>query len=159
MIAIPTTAKIELDEILWFENCGKSDIGLNFSIRRLSDWNSVEEMDFTKEEMTLEARNDLSIYISKLRPDCFNAVWNELAQDARSLVVNSDAVVKAQEQVIHNELQIDLVSSVRWDLVGWIMEFAYKEKRPPVFFGKLMEVYKAGHYPCGMDEDGTIVIY
>jgi hypothetical protein len=51
---------------------------------------------------------------------------------------------------------------VRWDLVSALMEAAYADCRPPIFFTHLIPVYEAGHLPVGWDPDsrgGTLLIY
>ena len=64
---------------------------------------------------------------------------------------------------IANNLDIDLVHSVQWDVLGALMENSYINcDHKSFFFLELLMVYEAGHFPCGWQgkwPEGKLVIY
>ena len=55
------------------------------------------------------------------------------------------------------------LTTVQWCLLGALLEDAYKECNPPVrFFTDLLDIYEAGHFPCGWVEgkwaEGKLVV-
>ncbi|MDD1506181.1 hypothetical protein [Pseudomonas sp. CNPSo 3701] len=107
------------------------------------------------EATTLEARNAITGRLARLHPGQYQA-WNELAGQAKTAL-----------QPLWQKLPVDLadnavLADLQWILHAYLMEAAYREALvPPLFFDSLIQVYEAGHIPCGWDGEwpsGQLVI-
>jgi hypothetical protein len=60
-------------------------------------------------------------------------------------------------------LDIALVHSVRWDILGALMENAYlRSGHSAFFFLEMLTVYEAGRFPCGWQGEwpkGRLLVY
>jgi hypothetical protein len=160
MMNISPEAIDELNGIPWFSNCGKPNANLSSQHRQLSSWEEVRLACESPEwiEVTEEAQGALTEYLSEKYPADYQGVWNKLVRDAR-VQVDSTAGAKAAEVAIEQGLGNGFVDAVKWDVLNGIMEVTYKSKNPPVFFENLLNVYRLGHYPCGLDADGRLVFF
>jgi len=60
-----------------------------------------------------------------------------------------------------------LIKSIGWDVVTALQEIAFSQFRIPQFHHRLLTIYHAGHFPCGISPlnlndlkpDGTIQYY
>lgn len=160
MIKIDTVTISELVSIPWFKNCGQTPTGLSMSVRQLNNWIEVRAAaaDLNWINATEEAQGQLTEYLSCKYPNDYQGIWNRLVREVRSNV-DSTVVAKADAVAAEYNLGQAFVDAVKWDVLNAVMEISYKSKHPPCFFDKLLEIYRAGHYPCGLEDDGTIVIY
>ena len=129
-------------------------------IRQLNNWSEVRAAmaDINWINATEEAQGQLTEYLSRKYPSDYQGVWNKLVREVRSKV-DSTVAAKAEAVAAEHDLGQAFGDAVKWDVLNAVMEISYKSKNPPHFFDKLLEVYRAGHYPCGMEINGTIVIY
>lgn len=86
--------------------------------------------------------------------------WNTLADDARDFVEN--IITPSVPQI--NDIDMELLfTNMKWDLVNYLMEDAYKIKlRVPLFFSSIVSIYELGHIPCGWVGSwpkGQLVVY
>jgi hypothetical protein len=110
---------------------------------------------------TLEARNLLTEYLFLHHRAEYNA-WNTLAISAREFI--QENVVPRNENVFADSLPKDCLGSVQWDIHSAIMEDTYAFLNHPfVFFSQLLQIYEAGHLPCGWVDGkypkGVLLIY
>ena len=94
--------------------------------------------------------------------------WNQIAREARDALEASvfpkvDEFIDSSPEIRRAESGPELAKlSVRWDLIHCIMEEVYSDVVPTRFYGEVLQIYKAGHFPCGWDEiwpEGTVWIY
>jgi len=137
--------------INWFSNCGNPiSIEVPLNIIYVSNWIEAKKYytDPLWEETTLEARNVLTEFLhNKYINDYIN--WNKVADEAKNFLENSikPQIVKFKDE---NNLDKIFVDCVMWDLLGAIMEYYYQKcKNRPEFFGKLLNIYESGNFPCG----------
>jgi hypothetical protein len=152
-----------LQRIAWFSRCGKpveQDFGL--SMRCASDWSTAAEYFSSPhwEDTTLRARNALTRHLSDKAGGAYQQ-WNEMTVHAREWLKEKAMPLVSAYRLQHN-LPPVFCDCVRWDLLSTIMEATYKKWNPPRFFGTLLEVYEAGHFPCGWEGDwpkGQLMIF
>jgi hypothetical protein len=101
------------------------------------------------EDVTLEARNQLTGFLSRHHPDR-HVAWNQITDAAKSAVVTPLATRVWQPFAERHGLDKVFVDFVSWDVLAAIMEHEYRDcTGRPVFFLHLLDVYRAGHFPCG----------
>lgn len=99
------------------------------------------------ENVKLEARGDLTARLSNEHPARF-ARWNELTREIRARVI-AEFEPRCTEFAAKHKLSDELWASTRWDILGACMECEYADLVPATFYGTLVKVYLAGHFPCG----------
>lgn len=145
------TARMEAIE--WFSHCGEPfDLPLDMDVLRISSWKQAIKCYHAPkwEDTTLEARNMLTGYLHKHHNARYQQ-WNKITEAGREFLEAEiePKLVAFQEQ--HN-LDKAFLDTVRWDLLGAIMEDAYRDcDLPTLFFHDLLKVYEAGHFPCGWE--------
>lgn len=148
MISAKTEALLaELAEVELYLAAG-TDAGVGPGMTRLSSWKEALAPKRARafENVKLEARGDFTTQLSKY-PER-RARWNELTREIRARVI---ALFEARctEFAAKHELGEGLWSATRWDILGACMECEYADVVPATFYGTLMSVYLAGHFPCG----------
>jgi len=153
------TLLTELNTIPWLERCGLEPTSLPFKVKQVSSWREALELCGNEwGDETEEALEMLSEFMSSKHASAYQGVWNKRVRESRPSI-EATAGAKAAEVAKKNGLSEKLVDLVKWDVLGAVMESSYASFSPPVFFTKLIEVYKTGHFPCGRDDDGCLLIY
>lgn len=151
-------------DVSWFKSVGRQTaLTLPFRCRFVSDAAAAKEAIERPEweDWTLERGNDTTFFLSQRFPNR-DASWNAIAKKAKGFLASE----------IEPRLLVELarvlpgsnvaINAVRWDLVSALMEAAYADCRPPLFFTHLIPVYEAGHLPVGWDassEPGMLLVY
>lgn len=161
-----TDLKARLAQIEWFANRGKPmQLDLTMEIQQARSWE--EAMTYCKsltwQNATLEAQNQLSMVLNWNDRAAFQANWNPtvVAHKKETLgpLVESK-IVPFQKQ---HGLDERLIHAVQWDILGALMENSFmKSKHSCFFFLELLQVYEAGHFPCGWIgewPEGKLVLY
>jgi len=151
--------------IPWFARCGQSlDLDLTMPTERVADWPTAIASckGPAWENVELEARNQLTLWLH-LNDHTEYQKWNDIVLAHKASVVNplvEQTVVPYQEK---HGLDIALVHSVQWDMLGALMENSYLGNgHKAFFFLELLMVYEAGHFPCGWVGEwpqGTLLVY
>jgi hypothetical protein len=149
----------EISQIGWLNNCGNKPPRLSFSARQVGNWAAVKKA-FSDGwlERTEDAQGYLTEYLSVRHPASYQGVWNKLVREARQTVemaVNARATQVGLESGLGDELK----NAIKWDVLNAVMEVSYRSLNPPDFFARLLEIYRNGHLPCGMGDDGAILFY
>lgn len=138
--------------IPWFACSGQPlDLELTMPIERVSDWPAAIAhcKDSAWENIELEAQNQLTLWLH-LHDHAQYQKWNDIVNAQKASVVNpliEQTVIPYQEK---HGLDIALVHSVQWDILGALMENSYLGSgHTAFFFLELFLVYEAGHFPCG----------
>lgn len=151
---IPAESIERLLGIDWFANIG--------SPMTLADARQIERNELhaaltsdTWEATTLEARNSITARLARLHHQRYQA-WNELAVRAKAML----QPVWEKLPIAHDDDA--LLADLQWNLHAYLMEAAYRRQLvQPLFFDSLIQVYEAGHIPCGWDGEwpnGQLVI-
>ena len=139
-----------LKQIEWFSKCGEPhQESLSFEIVWINDWPTATKLfcDPEWENTTLEARNALTVFLSKKHSREYQE-WNKITKHAKEKL-ESTVFEKARQFQIEKGLNKTFLDCVKWDVLGIVMEHSYKVFRPPTFFEKLLTVYENGRFPCG----------
>ena len=142
----------DLEAVDWFAACGQLlTIGLPFPVTQVMSWAKAIERcsDQTWEDITLEARNRLTVFLHTHHRDDYRD-WNLITVRAKDRVVTPliDRVWRPfAERHGFGKVLVDCVS---WDVLSAIMEHEYRDcPGRPEYFLHLLQVYRAGHFPCG----------
>lgn len=155
---ISNEAKERLKIISWFSQVGNSLSNADIVLVNSNGFlQSIESIEW--ENTTLEARNEITGILAKKHSVVYQE-WNTLADDARDFVEN--IIIPSVPQI--NDIDMELLfTNMKWDLVNYLMEDAYKNKlRIPLFFSSLVSIYELGHIPCGWVGSwpkGQLVVY
>lgn len=160
MIELDSSLIAELAAFPWFKNCGRPPDGVSFATRPLNGWNEVRRAaaDPAWTDSVEEAQGQLTSYLSDRWPEDHQARWNVLVREARPSVA-ATAGAAAQALAERHDLGQPFIDTVDWDVLHGVMETTYSSRNPPMFFRRLMVAYRAGHVPCGLDDDGTVAVY
>lgn len=110
------------------------------------------------ERATLAAGNEITGYLAKKHTNKYQ-YWNSLVKEAKNVVEN-DIIPKI---TFPESVKGSMTETLKWDLVNYLLEDAYSNfLQEPFFFDGLINVYEAGHMPCGWSGTwpaGKLVIY
>jgi len=150
--------------INWFHKIGEPlGSSFDFEIVGIQTWEEAPIYYHSDlwEDAELEAQGELTTFLSRLHKAEYQE-WNKLNAASREFLKN-----EVEEKIMpfahsHN-LDKAFLSTLQWCLVGALREDAYKECNPPVrFFTDLLDIYEAGHFPCGWVEgkwpEGKLVV-
>lgn len=135
----------------WFVNCGtKEDSIRGNEFERLTKISQVENsINSTKWENTcLEARNELTVYLTLNEPDVYNVYWNVLVNQIKKEVIPK-VIDDIEEKAMKKCLPEESVAYVRMDIINIIMVLSYSKYYQSSFYQKLLYVYEHGYLPCG----------
>ena len=142
----------DLQRIDWFGACGQPVSRVQpFHIMPTGSWPEAIAhcSDQAWEDATLQASNRLSAFLHHHHHRDYQQ-WNALAAAAKTRIVAPLAATRWRPFAEANGLDEVLVDCVSWDVLGAAMEHAYRHcDGRPAFFLPLLQVYRAGHFPCG----------
>lgn len=141
----------DVETIRWFSAVGEP-LPL-FSIPALAVASKDDALarcsDPAWEDVTLEARNRLTVFLSMHYRDR-ESEWNEITDAAKSRIVTPLVNRVWKPFADQHRLGRVFVDCVSWDVLAAIMEHEYRDcTGRPFFFLHLLDVYRAGHFPCG----------
>lgn len=149
----------------WFAQCGESlSLDLSMETQQVKSWpQAVSSCKKTVwENAELEAQNQLTLWLH-LNDKAHYQKWNDYVRSHKKAVVTpltERKIVPFQEE---HGLDIAVVHSVQWDILGALMENTYMSSgHSAFFFLELLMVYEAGHFPCGWQGDwpqGKLIVY
>jgi hypothetical protein len=151
--------------IRWFACCGQPfDLDLSMNTEQVTDWPAAIACckDPVWENVELEAQNQLTLWLH-LNDRVAYQKWNEIVDEHKRAVLNPLAENRIIPFQSTNGLDIVFVHSVKWDILGALMENSYLGSgHKAFFFLELLMVYEAGHFPCGWKGDwpqGTLLLH
>ncbi len=162
---VETDVAARVNSINWFARGGERLApDLTMETEQVGGW--VQAIESCKapawENAQLEAQNQLTLWLHLNDRPSYRR-WNEIVVAHKDTVLNRlTREVLAPFQAKHN-LDIALVRSVQWDILGALMENSYlRSGHSAFFFLELLTVYEAGHFPCGWKGEwpkGTLLVY
>jgi hypothetical protein len=154
-----------VNSIGWFAHCGERlALDLTMETEQARGWpQAIESCKAPAwETAQLEAQNQLTLWLH-LNDRASYQRWNEI------VVAHKDATVNPLTENIlapfraKHDLDIALVHSVQWNILGALMEDSYLRcGHSAFFFLELLTVYEAGHFPCGWQGEwpkGKLLVY
>ncbi|AFI89110.1 hypothetical protein EXT68_19640 [Pectobacterium parmentieri] len=155
---ISDCAKKRLKDIDWFANVSAAYDSAFYRVVNVNDFiSSITSNEW--ENTTLEARNEITGFLARKHTVIYQE-WNKLTREASGFV--DESIIPLIPKI--NGVDMDVIFvNLKWDLVGYLVEDAYKDKlRSALFFNELTFIYERGHIPCGWDgvwPNGNLVIY
>ncbi|GAB0171114.1 hypothetical protein LSPCS325_45510 [Lysinibacillus sp. CTST325] len=141
-----------LQNIDWFKNGGKdfSISGFPINIQFVSSVDDLKNSIASPswEQLTLEARNRLTTFLHKYNMNEYRR-WNEITGYYKGNLNTVTETIKNYADL--NGLGKMFVDDVLWIVFGAAMENHYLSinRKIPVFFKYLIDVYSVGNIPCG----------
>jgi hypothetical protein len=162
---VPSDVPGRLRAIDWFTRCGKpfSPI-LSMPVVQVSAWHEAVARctDGAWENVELEARNQLALWLHQHDRQNYQH-WNELVGGFTSSILNPLTEARWEPYRLQHGLDVAVVHSVQWDILGALMENVYLDSgHHCYFFLEVVSVYEAGHFPCGWVGEwpqGNLVVY
>jgi hypothetical protein len=158
-----------IKKIKWCESCGQSVPKKFYNpnefmlFKRVRSWEAAETHYSDNHWVRIQAYpvnglyNNLQFYHKEEL-----SVYNDII-DKLNAVVDSEIepeLVKIQQA---HGLSKDFIGSVRRDIVGMVIEEHFKKYVPTPFYQKIIDLYEAGHLPCGWDGEkplvGTLIVF
>ena len=143
--------KDRLLKINWLSNCGSQDmLSLTNEFTYIKKIKEIEKMlDGVKWGNTcMNARNDLTEYLSLYHSEILNNYWNPMVQE-----VKDDIISSVIQQIIDRckalTIPDEMVSYIRMDIINIALTYSYKQYFESVFYDDMLKIYESGHLPCG----------
>jgi hypothetical protein len=138
----------------WFTGCGVSDVKVPGVFRLAGRSEAVASIQSNAWfDILTVAQGDLTEYLSGTNYDVYGANWNRVAAESSNVL---DALVRPviAEALVNARLPESIAEIVLLDVGRAALERFFRKRFPkaPVFFTRLLEVYAAGHLPCGWTE-------
>ncbi len=141
-----------LEKIHGIDDCGAPLIApLPFDAEQVSGWPQAMDLCSSQawEDATLDARNRLTEFLHRHHRDAYQR-WNGIAVSAKERVVSRLCETSWRAFADRMGLGKSLLDAASWDVIAAVMEHEYRScKGRPDFFLQLLQVYRAGHFPCG----------
>ncbi len=142
--------------IRWFACCGQPfDLDLTMNTERVADWPTAIASckDPVWENVELDAQNQLTLWLHAHARTEYQK-WNEIVLAHKAVVLNPLIERDIATFQSRHGLEIALVHCVQWDILGALMENSYlRTGHKAFFFLELLQMYEAGHFPCGWAGD------
>ena len=155
-----------INEIPWFEKCGnRTEISLNYKYKFVTEKEMIKSLSGIKWD-NLENDEFNKLY-DWFRTSAICLDWERSVREIRKEEMPKfDLLVKDKiKKVFVNEQKL-VLDSFHYELLMIIMKLTiskrFSSNDEPHFYNELLEIYKAGHFPCGWRgsyPEGTILIY
>ena len=151
--------KKEILSINWFSQLGeminKDNVMIEKNLSKVNEFISSIEW----ENITLEERNNMMIYLYNKISLKELKEWNIIAEEGRYFINKKIIPVIPEIEGINKDC---LINDISWNLLHFIIEEHYKKKKiiKTNFFRELFELYRLGHLPCGWNDypNGKIIV-
>jgi hypothetical protein len=148
----PSDLSARINTIRWFSKCGEPVVlDLTMEIERVDSWPAAmqECQGVAWENIELEALNQLHVWLHRNNPARYS-VWNDIVIQHKADLIAPLVKEKIVPFQLKQGLDVAIVHSTSWDVLGALMENSYLDTHHPAhFFLELLWVYEAGHFPCG----------
>lgn len=155
-----------INQINWLSRCGLPLGGdLTLRTRSVETQTEAEALNIGKlwGDAELEFQNQLTLHLHEHARSEYQA-WNRVVERAKEeVIVPLESIWRPLLQ--QRNLSATVISSLQWDVLGALMESAYRDiPARPAFFLPVLEVYESGHLPCGWDGEynvrkGTLLVW
>lgn len=158
----------ELQGVPWLQSCGSNLPHELAGVQKALDERQALSLlgsDNWADART-EAQGDLTGYLSKHHYNAYGGYWNNLVREATKLT-EAVALQRLKSELQRRGWPDDVSKPIIVDLTRAVLEVSYRVKfrKAPAFFGTVLEIYKAGHLPCGWSgamakwPEGAIIAY
>ena len=161
----PSDLSARIKAIRWFSKCGEPvALDLTMEIESVRSWPAAmqECQGVAWEKIELAAQNQLTMWLHRNSSDRYR-VWNDIVDQHKRELIAPLVKEKIVPFQLEQGLDVAIVHSTSWDVLGALMENSYLDTHHPVhFFLELLWVYEAGHSPCGWLGDwpsGKLIVF
>ncbi|MBC2580551.1 hypothetical protein [Clostridium sp. DJ247] len=153
-----------IKKVNWFSNCGgKLEKSIKYEITYISNWKKAIKQSQGKywEEITQEVENELTEFLFHNHPEKYHGEWNKIVREGKK-ILEEYVVPYVSNYIQKNELTKVILDNVKWDILGAIMEYTYRNEKEPAFYMELLKVYEAGNFPCGWKgswPEGKLIVF
>ena len=115
------------------------------------------------DDFRLEMRNETTGFLAKRWSKNYTE-WNNSAIALR-VFWDTELLSVVEAATVRSGLPSEILDEIRWDVLTYLQEEAFRQCQPPRFFDRLMLVYEQGRLPCSINSidtfipDGKIVVY
>lgn len=147
----------------WLSNCGRTDVEIpGVQCEWVTKNEAFKKISGLKWENTcLEGQNEVTRYLFLNHNEEYNRKWNERVEYIKETYV--PVVEKnVREKLKQYEFSEEILTDIRFNVIGILVVSSYKEYYHSVFFEKLLDIYTSGHLPCGWHgryPKGVIMVY
>jgi hypothetical protein len=149
---VETDIASRIESIDWFSNCGEPiSLDISMEMELVTNWQDAiaSLLESVWENVELEAQNQLTVWLHLYDHDAYQN-WNKIVDVHKNAILNPLTEGKIIPFQTKQALDVVLVHSVRWDILGALMENSYLGSgHKAFFFLELLMVYESGHFPCG----------
>lgn len=134
----------------WFTHCGEPvTLDLTMPIDPVRSWPEAAVELRAWQNVEIKAGNQLSIWLDNNHCDEYHK-WDDVTMVHKREVVDPLTEQKLISFQQEHQLSSEVVHCVQWDILGALMENVYIGLGHQCFFFlELLQVYEAGHFPCG----------
>lgn len=157
---------LRINNIDWFSNCNKQfNITINSKYKKINKLSEVEKNinSINWENQSLDAQGELTEFLCLNYPNEYNTNWNLMVDEIKSIVLpNILNKVKLCSDYKMCEITDSIIADVKWNILGIIMAYSYKNYFKSIFYDDLLKIYEFGFLPCGWIgkyPQGKILIY
>lgn len=154
----PGDADVLLDQAMLLEfrmlpllaSCGAPCVTMPFDARPVCSWaEAIEAYDDTWSMLKDKRYQDISLLLSQLDRQRFNATWSKTVAEAKLGVADATREALSRFQVPEK-----VIKYIKADLLCVLIEQSYipPDGRLLQFYRNLYLVYQLGHFPCGWAE-------
>lgn len=103
------------------------------------------------EDASLEFRNRLTEHLHDNARAEYQQ-WNAVVRSAKRDVIGPLGRNTWLPMLRRQRLNEKILANLQWDLLHVLLENAYRDiEGRPTFFLDLLDIYEAGHFPCGWE--------
>ena len=152
-----TIAALEqLRTLDWFCNVGIVDTQ---EAKILSSWDEAIKSvsSFEWENFEIDRTGDFTEFLSIYHTNERNK-WNKKIDETKPAIED----ILINKNTFLNKLPKDITDSVKWHILGYLMELEYSDICQPGFLSRQADWYFKGHFPCGWEGEwpgGRPIIY
>ena len=145
----------------WLQKCGQID-SFGFDVEYLSKRDVEKNINSTKwENICLDRMGDFTTYLHKNHKAEYNKYWNDEVR-----MIKEQYISKISEKVnfalTNNDLPVGVLDDIKMNVLSIFMLEYYSEYYSSDFYNKMLEIYLAGHLPCGWIGEypnGKFIVY
>lgn len=151
----------DINNCRWLSRCGKKD-DFSFDVKFFDEKDALESITSPRwEKIWKEARDDFSAYLRDNCKEVYESEWNKHTKKYRTEFVNP-LCESLKKNYPDNEKYITFINFVRSNIIFLFMYNLFSDYYSNYFFEKMLEIYLAGHVPCGWEgsySNGYFVVY
>lgn len=146
----------------WLYRCGRVD-NFEFAVQYLNSKRDVEKNinGIKWENLCIDRRGDFTTYLFKNHKLEYNKNWNDEVREIKEKYIPMISE-KVSIALTNNGMMSNILNDINMNILSIFMLEYYSEYYSCDFYNKMLEIYLAGHLPCGWAGEypnGKFVVY